>query len=261
MSKSSLYRKIKTMTGLSPIEFIRNIRLKHACQMLKDKSISISEVAYSVGFSDPKYFTSCFKTEFNITPSEYQKGWEWRVLFTFWSCCLLFGLHIGSRFTLRNQIYTYQNHNSRYGFSTRKVILPQTNGYKWCNKRLQVVVHRNGSCSDSLLCHRNKCVCNECCKQQCIADKNIRQCFGLREQWSIQQIFIKEWKQYDGRIQEHPFHECNRRIFCTQRTGYNQIRSITERAAYYSNISDRTQISGDVSMVACVNQKNGADSA
>lgn len=73
MSKSSLYRKIKTMTGLSPIEFIRNIRLKHACQMLKDKSISISEVAYSVGFSDPKYFTSCFKTEFNITPSEYQK--------------------------------------------------------------------------------------------------------------------------------------------------------------------------------------------
>lgn len=74
MSKSSLYRKIKTMTGLSPIEFIRNIRLKHACQMLKDKSISISEVAYSVGFSDPKYFTSCFKTEFNITPSEYQKG-------------------------------------------------------------------------------------------------------------------------------------------------------------------------------------------
>lgn len=74
MSKSSLYRKIKTMTGLSPIEFIRNIRLKHACQMLKDKSISISEVAYSVGFSDPKYFTSCFKNEFNITPSEYQKG-------------------------------------------------------------------------------------------------------------------------------------------------------------------------------------------
>lgn len=74
MSKSSLYRKIKTMTGLSPIEFIRNIRLKHACQMLKDKSVSISEVAYSVGFSDPKYFTSCFKSEFNMTPTEYQKS-------------------------------------------------------------------------------------------------------------------------------------------------------------------------------------------
>lgn len=74
MSKSSLYRKIKTMTGLAPIEFIRNIRLKHACQMLKDKSISISEVAYSVGFSDPKYFTSCFKLEFNVTPSDFQRN-------------------------------------------------------------------------------------------------------------------------------------------------------------------------------------------
>ena len=73
MSKSSLYRKIKTMTGLSPNEFIRNIRLKHACQMLNDQSISISEVAYNVGFSDPKYFTLCFKNEFGTTPSEYQK--------------------------------------------------------------------------------------------------------------------------------------------------------------------------------------------
>lgn len=73
MSKSSLYRKIKSMTGLSPIEFIRNIRLKHACNMLKDKSNSISDVAYSVGFSDPKYFTSCFKSEFGVTPSEYQR--------------------------------------------------------------------------------------------------------------------------------------------------------------------------------------------
>lgn len=74
MSKSSLYRKMKTMTGLSPIEFIRNIRLKHACQMLKDKAVSISEVAYSVGFSDPKYFTSCFKLEFNVTPSDFQRN-------------------------------------------------------------------------------------------------------------------------------------------------------------------------------------------
>lgn len=74
MSKSSLYRKIKTMTGLSPNEFIRNIRLKHACQMLIDPSIPISEVAYSVGFSDPKYFTLCFKNEFGSTPSEYQKA-------------------------------------------------------------------------------------------------------------------------------------------------------------------------------------------
>lgn len=74
MSKSSLYRKMKTMTGLSPVEFIRNIKLKHACQMLKDVSMSISEVAYSSGFSDPKYFTTCFKTEFGMTPRDYQKS-------------------------------------------------------------------------------------------------------------------------------------------------------------------------------------------
>lgn len=73
LSKSTLYRKIKTLTGLSPVEFIRNIKLKHASEMLKNTTTSISEVAYAVGFSDPKYFSSCFKTEFNITPSEYQR--------------------------------------------------------------------------------------------------------------------------------------------------------------------------------------------
>ncbi|MDR3339625.1 MAG: response regulator [Candidatus Symbiothrix sp.] len=73
MSKSTFYRKIRSLTGLSPLEFIHNIRLKHACKMLKDKSLLIADVAYSLGFSDPKYFTSCFKSEFGMTPSEYQK--------------------------------------------------------------------------------------------------------------------------------------------------------------------------------------------
>lgn len=61
------------MTGLSPVEFIRNIRLKHACQLLENKSMSVSEVAYLVGFLDPKYFTSCFKAEFDITPKDFRK--------------------------------------------------------------------------------------------------------------------------------------------------------------------------------------------
>jgi AraC-like DNA-binding protein len=73
VSKSTLYRKIKTMTGLSPNEFVRNIRLKHACTLLKNQSVSITEVATIVGFSDPKYFTLCFKNEFNMTPRKYQK--------------------------------------------------------------------------------------------------------------------------------------------------------------------------------------------
>ncbi len=74
MSKASLYRKFKSLIGLSPIEFIRNVRLKHSCQLLKQQSGSISDVAYAVGFSDPKYFTSCFKNEFGVTPSEYIKA-------------------------------------------------------------------------------------------------------------------------------------------------------------------------------------------
>lgn len=73
MSKSSLYRKIKSLTGLSPVEFTKNIRLKHACQMLNKQMGNISDIAYSVGFADPKYFTSCFKTEFGMTPSEFIK--------------------------------------------------------------------------------------------------------------------------------------------------------------------------------------------
>ncbi len=73
MSKSSLYRKIKSLTGLSPVEFTKNIRLKHACQLLKNRAGNVSDVAYAVGFSDPKYFTSCFKTAFSITPSDYLK--------------------------------------------------------------------------------------------------------------------------------------------------------------------------------------------
>ncbi len=73
ISKSALYRKLKMMTGLSPVEFIRNIRLKHACQLLKNEFISIAEVTYQVGFSSPRYFATCFKNEFNMTPTEYQK--------------------------------------------------------------------------------------------------------------------------------------------------------------------------------------------
>jgi signal transduction histidine kinase/DNA-binding response OmpR family regulator/ligand-binding sensor domain-containing protein len=73
MSKSTLYRKIKSMTGLTPLDFIRNIKMKRACMMLLSQQMNISEVAYSVGFNNPKYFSKCFKDEFGVTPSEYQQ--------------------------------------------------------------------------------------------------------------------------------------------------------------------------------------------
>ena len=73
MSKSTLHRKIKSITGLTPLDFIRNIKMKRASMMLLDGKLTISEIAYAVGFNDPKYFTKCFKTEFGTTPSEYQQ--------------------------------------------------------------------------------------------------------------------------------------------------------------------------------------------
>ena len=72
-SKSTLYRKLKSLTGMTTTNFIRNVRLKAACRLLEERkdTIRISELAYSVGFSDPKYFSVCFKKEFGVLPTEY----------------------------------------------------------------------------------------------------------------------------------------------------------------------------------------------
>lgn len=71
-SKSTLYKKLKSLTGLNTSAFIRNIRLKAACKIAEEKkSVRISELAYAVGFNDPKYFSACFKKEFGMLPSEY----------------------------------------------------------------------------------------------------------------------------------------------------------------------------------------------
>lgn len=71
MSQSTLYRKLKSLTGMSANEFIRNIRIKKACSLLQTTSLQVSEIAYMVGFSDPKYFGLIFKKEKGISPSKY----------------------------------------------------------------------------------------------------------------------------------------------------------------------------------------------
>ena len=71
MSRSVLYRKIQAVTGQSANEFINNIRLKRATQLLSKKSMNISEVSYSVGFNDPQYFSKCFRKEFGVSPTQY----------------------------------------------------------------------------------------------------------------------------------------------------------------------------------------------
>ena len=76
MSRVHLYKKLTTITGRSPIEFIRVLRLKRAAQMLKDPSQNVADVAYAVGFNNPKYFTKYFKEEFGVLPSKFHQQAE-----------------------------------------------------------------------------------------------------------------------------------------------------------------------------------------
>ncbi len=78
MSRSTLTRKLKSITGDTPLDFIRHIKMKHARRMLQGKNINVSEVGAALGYFNRKYFTSCFKEEFGMTPSEYQKSCEER---------------------------------------------------------------------------------------------------------------------------------------------------------------------------------------
>ncbi len=73
MSRVSAYKKILAITGKPPLEFIRSIRLKRAAQLLEKSQLTVAEVAYEVGFNNPKYFTRYFKMEFNELPSVYGK--------------------------------------------------------------------------------------------------------------------------------------------------------------------------------------------
>ena len=71
MSRVNLYKKLLSLTGKTPIEFIRIIRLKRAAQLLRESQLTVSEIAYKVGFNNPKYFTKYFKEEFGVLPSVY----------------------------------------------------------------------------------------------------------------------------------------------------------------------------------------------
>ena len=76
MSRSTLTRKLKAITGLTPLEYIRRVKMQHACRMLKDPHTTVNEVALALGYYNRKYFTSCFKEEYGMTPSEFQKQQE-----------------------------------------------------------------------------------------------------------------------------------------------------------------------------------------
>ena len=70
LSRVQLYRKVKAMTGSSVVDLLRKARLAKAKRLLESRSMSVSEVAYDVGFSAPSYFTKCFKEEYGMLPGE-----------------------------------------------------------------------------------------------------------------------------------------------------------------------------------------------
>ena len=71
ISRSMLYRKLQSITGQSPVKFIRTIRMKRAAQLLEATSYNVSEVSMMVGFSDQRYFSTCFRQQFGMSPKEW----------------------------------------------------------------------------------------------------------------------------------------------------------------------------------------------
>lgn len=74
ISRAYVFKKTLALTGKTPLEFIRTIRLQHASQLLEKSQLSVQEVAYKVGFNNPKYFTKYFKEQYGVLPSEYAAG-------------------------------------------------------------------------------------------------------------------------------------------------------------------------------------------
>jgi signal transduction histidine kinase/DNA-binding response OmpR family regulator len=71
VSQKQLYRKVRLLTGVPPVEYIRQIRMKKAAMLLKQKRFTISEVMYMVGFSSSSYFSKCFQSQFGISPKQF----------------------------------------------------------------------------------------------------------------------------------------------------------------------------------------------
>ena len=76
MSRTLLYKKILALTGKPPLEFMRKLRLQRAAQLLQKSQLNISEIAFQVGFNDPKYFRKHFKNEFGVLPSKYSEKFK-----------------------------------------------------------------------------------------------------------------------------------------------------------------------------------------
>ena len=73
MSRTVFFKKLKSLTGLAPIEFIRDIKIKYAAKLVATEPYTIKEISFMIGISDTKYFAQCFKAVYGMTPSEYRR--------------------------------------------------------------------------------------------------------------------------------------------------------------------------------------------
>ncbi len=73
VSRSVFFKKLKTLTGLAPIEFIKGVRLKRAAQLIMKGDYNMTQISYMVGINDPRYFSKCFKQKFGMTPTEFKE--------------------------------------------------------------------------------------------------------------------------------------------------------------------------------------------
>ena len=76
LGRTVFYRKVRGVTGYSPNEYIRIIRMKKAAELLLENRYTVAEVSYKVGIDDPFYFSKCFKQQFGVAPSVYLRGKE-----------------------------------------------------------------------------------------------------------------------------------------------------------------------------------------
>lgn len=72
VSRSVFFKKLKTLTGLAPIEFIKEMRIKRAVQLIETGEFNMTQISYMVGINDPRYFSKCFKAQLGMTPTEYR---------------------------------------------------------------------------------------------------------------------------------------------------------------------------------------------
>jgi AraC-like DNA-binding protein len=71
LSRSAFFKKLKSITGLAPVDLVKDIRLNKAIELMRQSDLSISEIAFAVGFKDAGYFGKCFRKKYQMSPRDY----------------------------------------------------------------------------------------------------------------------------------------------------------------------------------------------